>query len=125
MKGPGLPDVSAIDRQLGELRLGATLRGVEATVEGVLSREGDSLILRISGTDSAIRLAPLTAKVQWNLDKKRGHPLTRAEKTAFTRLRNQRVGERVEVVGPLDMRAGADASSLQVRSYRILKQGAP
>ena len=123
MKGPGLPDLSAIQRHLEELRLGAALRGTEATVEGVLSREGKSLILQISGTDSKIRLAAITSKIQWDLDKKRAHPITRAEKSALSRLRSRPDGERVEVVGPLDVRAGV-TPSLQVRSFRILRDGA-
>ena len=123
MKDSGLPDLAAIQRHLDELRLGAALRGVEATIEGVLSREGESLFLQIAGTDSRIRLAAITAKIQWNLDKKRAHPITRAEKSALSRLRGRPNGERIEIVGPLDVRSGA-AASLQVRSYRIVRHGA-
>lgn len=121
MKSPGLPDIAAIERHIDQLRLGTSLRGVEGTVEGVLSIDGESVILRISGTESCVTLGPITAKVQWSPEKGRSHPLTRAEKSAFRGLRRRPDGERVEVIGPIVRSADAQTCSLQVRRFKVLK----
>jgi hypothetical protein len=61
--GP-LSDFAYLARHLRERRMGASLRGLETTVDGILVPEKGRLLLRISGTGEVVTLAPLKRKVQ-------------------------------------------------------------
>jgi hypothetical protein len=117
MKRKQLPDLDALARSVSELRLGASLRGVEAGVAGTLDDADGALVLHVSETGERLPLAPLRAKIQWSLETQRELPMTREEETALTRLREafRRGTRRCEVVGPL-VREG-DGLLLEVRSF--------
>jgi hypothetical protein len=118
MKQQGLPDLAALARHVSELRLGASLGGVEASVAGTLEEQAGELVLQLPETGERLQLAPLRAKIQWSLETQREHPMSRREQTALARLRGefQRGTRRCEVVGPL-VREN-ESVLLEVRSIR-------
>ena len=124
MKGSGLSDVGAISRHLDELRLGMSLRGIEAVVRGMLARHGDELVLLISGTQQSLTVRGLTSKVQWRLETKRAHPISRAERGAFGRLSRLTLGQAVEIVGTLEAE-GKLPTAIQVRSFKLQERAGP
>ena len=121
MRGGRLPDLRALARHLSDLRVGARLRGVEATVVGRLVARGDDLLLTVAGTGEMVRLAPLRRKVQWDVPGKREEPATDEERTAFHRLlpqsRRARRSPLLRVVGPLVEGAAGKPMTLEVRQF--------
>jgi hypothetical protein len=84
----GWPDQAALGRQLSTLGAGATLRGVEAAVEGRLSRERSRLFLRVRGREEPIHLAPLDRRIeQQGRSRSRTTARIAAERGAHDRLR--------------------------------------
>ena len=118
LKQQQLPDLAALARHVSGLRLGASLGGVEASVAGMLEEQAGALVLQLPESGERLPLAPLRAKIQWSLEQRREHPMTRSEQTALERLRGQfqRGARRCEVVGPL-VREG-ESLLLEVRSFR-------
>jgi hypothetical protein len=119
MKGGRLPDLAAIERAIRDAGVGGRLRGVEATIDGQLVKEGQQLRLRIAGAGEALRLVPLTRKVQWEVKKKRPQPLTPDEKKAHAELDRRWRGQplRVRVIGPLVQEEGARLPAVEVRRF--------
>ena len=116
-----LPDLDALARGISALRLGATLRGVEATVEGRMDEIDGELVLRLSGAGELVRLVPLTTKVQWDRQTKGPHAATEVERSALARLRAAGAGQfvRVRVVGPVSRRSADEPVALQVREFSL------
>jgi len=81
-----IPAVKAVAKHIFDIRVGATLRGLEATVDGWVAREGGALVLRREDGDERFRLAPLTRKIQWDAASSRDQPPTEEERGAFGRL---------------------------------------
>ncbi len=50
-----------------DMRVGARLRGIEATVDGWVERRGSNAVLKVSGTNEILRLASLQHIVQWDM----------------------------------------------------------
>jgi hypothetical protein len=100
------------------LRFGARLRGMEATVDGWLEKRGREFVLSVDGIAQPLRLAPLTAKVQWDRRKARSFPKTSAEENAFRRVAAQWRGARepVRIVGPVRGHV-LDETTLEVREF--------
>jgi hypothetical protein len=124
MRGGRLPDLRALARHISDLRVGARLRGVEATVVGHLAASGDDLLLTVAGTGEVVGLAPLRRKVQWDVPRKREEPATDEERTAFRRLlqqsRRARRSPVLRVVGPLIEGAAGKPMTLEVRQFSAL-----
>ena len=116
-----LPDLDALARGISDLRLGATLRGVEATVEGWMVESGGEAVLRLSCTGELVRLVPLTTKVQWDRQTKGPQAATEMERSALARLRAAGAGRSVpvRVVGPVSRPRADERVALQVREYSI------
>lgn len=74
------PRQTLLARQVSELGAGASLRGVEAAVEGWLSRENGRLRFRACGSEGPVALAPLDRKIQRD-----GRQRSEATKTASER----------------------------------------
>src|SRR5262245_53210719 len=55
-----LPDLDTLAQALRDTGAGASLLGVEASIDGELAAEGDHFILRLPGSTTVLRLAPLT-----------------------------------------------------------------
>jgi len=119
LKGGRLPDPAAVARHLRNCNLGATLRGVEATVAGSLAEESGELVLRASGTGERLRLTRLRHKVQWDVAGKREEPATQAEREAFERLRREAAGHSgpLQVTGPLREGDPGGSLLLEVRDF--------
>ena len=124
MRGGRLPDLRALARHISDMRVGARLRGVEATVVGHLVARGDDLLLTVAGTGEVVRLAPLRRKVQWDVPGKREEPATDEERTAFRRLLQSRRARRssplFRVVGPLIEGAAGKPMTLEVRQFSAI-----
>ena len=119
MRDGRLPDVPALARHIHEIRAGATLRGVEATVEGSLAADGESLVLRREGDGEPLRLAPLSRKVQWDAALGRDQAPTDGERAAFGRLESGWRGKpaRVRITGPLRQEVSGGPRTLEVRGF--------
>jgi hypothetical protein len=103
------------------LSLGARLRGLEATVDGTLKKEGGQLFLHVRGTNTTLRLTPLRLKVQQDVKKKKPVPPTPVESKAYKNLVAQWKGEAkpVRITGPLVMKKGATTIDLEVRQFEL------
>ena len=119
MQDGRLPDIAGLERHLRNGRVGASLRGVEAIVEGSLAEEKGEILLRVSGTGQIVRLAPLRHKVQWDVAAKREQSPTDAERNAYVRLRARwrRQPLPVRVTGPLTQSPDARYYTLEVREF--------
>jgi hypothetical protein len=69
-KNGRVPDVEALGKELRDLGAGAKLRGVEATIDGKVSKRGDEVLLHVSKTGETLRLSPFTKPVQRGIDAK-------------------------------------------------------
>ena len=112
-KNGELPDVSKLQKVISESGAGATLRGVEATVEGELLQNDGKWVLRIPGKE--LWLKPLTGMVQH--ERNRPKPPRDEELNAYERLLASRP-KRVRVTGPLRSGRGL---SLEVRVFESEK----
>jgi hypothetical protein len=112
-----LPDPDLLGRGLTALRVGARLRGVEITADGRVERRGPDWVLRLSGSEETLRLAPLQSKVQ--LDTRRSLPQAAGEeeRLAWDRLRGEWRSPTVavRVRGPLVRPSREAAPILEVR----------
>lgn len=119
-KNGQLPDLEVLAKALRDTGAGASLRGVEATIDGEIAKEDDHFVLRLSGTNLTLDLKPLTKLVQ-----RRRQP-TAAEKAAYQTLtaKSKAHSLRARVVGPLVREvAGREASrppALEVRTFSLL-----
>jgi hypothetical protein len=125
MRDKWTPDPDMFARNFTNMHIGVDVRGVEATVDGLIGRSGTNLLLRLPGSDTAIFLTPLTRKVQWDPERKQPQAATRAESKAFEKLaaRFTGAGLPMRVVGPLRSVAAAGNKRLvlEVRSFEPLK----
>jgi hypothetical protein len=110
-----------VSQHIVNLRVGAKLRGIEATVEGWAEKEGEHLVLRVSGSNEVVRLAPLAHVVQWDFEKKRPQAPTPAETDAYKSLGTEvKSGpRRALVVGPLAKGHDASLPTVEVRRFAL------
>jgi hypothetical protein len=100
------------------MRVGANLRGVEATAIGTLTRREGKLLFDIAGTGEVVPLAALGKPVQWDVAAKRVATPTEAELDAFRRLVEAREPPgRIRVIGPLRLIEGS--LTLEVREFTL------
>jgi len=122
-------DLKALARCIEQTGNQSSLRGAEATVNGVLIKEQARWLVRASKTDETFVLAPLRAKVQWDVKAKRRVPPTDKERSAFKSLvakwRNQTVS--VQVIGPVTKPKEGEPPTLEVREFtwEFREQAAP
>ena len=98
------------------------VRGIEVSVEGQLSREGDRFRLTLAdGQQVGLERPAADAKVQWNWDAKAPETLTGQEATAVERLApHAEASHRAKVTGPLLRRDGRLA--VAVRNFEVASQ---
>ena len=124
LEGDYLPDPAKWREQFQKLlgeRIG--FRGVEVTVEGTLTIEGDALLLSLPESPQPLRLAVLQNKLQWNFKKKRPRGAEEEELRAYEELvaiagkppSNPLI---VQVTGPL--RASNGSLVLEVREFSMI-----
>ena len=107
-------DTASLSNHVYNIRVGARVRGVEATVAGVVEPSGTNFVLKLSGTNIVLRLAPLTRKIQ-NVAKQ-PQPVTPAEQNAFAELTKKLKKPRTATItGPL-IDNGNGSLVLEVRS---------
>jgi hypothetical protein len=119
------PDEAVLKRQLSAVGAGATLRGVEAAVEGWLYREHNRLYLRVTGCEDPIALAPLNRKIQRHGRNRSEARKTIAERGAHDQLRAG-VGNEprlVRVLGPVVQSQHGHQWLLEVRDFDLALPG--
>src|SRR5688572_23343442 len=106
-------DPLSLSNHVYNIRVGARVRGVEATVAGLVERSGTNFVLKVSGTNTVLQLAPLARKIQNTA--KQPQPAISAEASAFSTLTKKfRKPSAYAITGPL--RQSADGSlTLEVR----------
>jgi hypothetical protein len=110
-----------VSQHIVNLRVGATLRGIEATVDGWAEKEGEHLVLRVSGSNELVRLAPLAHMVQWDFEKKHPQAPTPEETAAFKSLGVEvKAGpRRALIVGPLLKGGDESPPTVEVRRFAL------
>jgi hypothetical protein len=110
-KGGQLPDLDKLGKTVSESGAGATLRGVEAVVEGKLVSKDGKWMFRV--LDKEVPLQPLTELVQH--ERKRPRPATAEELAAYQRLlQHANESKRWRVTGPL---RSTPSLTLEVRTF--------
>lgn len=123
-----LPDLKAMEAALHEVGDPFTLKGVEATVVGQLTRHKGQPFLTLAGTGERLRLRPLEhKKVQWDSAAKKELPATPEEKRAYRDLLSRWNGKPrvIRVVGPLAPQKKGEPMHLEVREFTWDDKPAP
>ena len=125
VKADYLPDPAKWREQFQKI-LGERIafRGVEVTVEGGLTREGDGLLLSLPESPQPLRLAALQNKLQWNFKKKRPRGVEEEERRAYEELvaiagKSPSKSIIVQVTGPLQTSNGSVV--LEVREFFVVQ----
>jgi hypothetical protein len=107
-KNGRVPDVDALAKGLREIGAGATLRGVEATIDGRLEKRDGQFLFRLTKTDEVLLLQPATQRIQLQPRRKSPEPLTETEQKAFQNLSAKWQGAPLDVriTGPITKRSG-------------------
>jgi hypothetical protein len=126
-KGGRLVSLPGLAKHIVDIQLGATLRSTEATVDGWLERRDGDVILKVSGTEETLLLAPLTAKTQWDRRAGREFPALEAERKAYENLLAGWPGgkQAVRIIGPLRVAKYGDEMTLEVREAYGFSEGNP
>ncbi len=107
-------DPLSLSNHVYNIRVGARVRGVEATVAGLVERSGTNFVLKISGTNTVLQLAPLSRKIQHAA--KQPQPATPAEANGFASLTEKfKKARTCTITGPL-VQAPGGSFILEVRS---------
>jgi hypothetical protein len=112
-----LVDPQVLAQQLADIRVGARLRGLEATIDGFIEKQKGKSVFRVSKSNEILQLAPLTTKVQIDAVKtKKPDAATKEEKNAYKNLLASFKSEPrlARVTGPL--RSGM---KLEVRTFEL------
>jgi hypothetical protein len=124
LKDDALPDLDLWRQEFADIANGSyDLRGIELTLDGMVTENHGLLTLAANATRPEVVLAPLQApdKVQWDIKTRENWPMTPEEETAYERLSAKlagaTAGATVEVVGPL-MKNGNEFY-LEVRDFKI------
>ena len=118
-----IPDLERWKREFQDLPDASyEIRGIEVSVEGQLSREGDRFRLSLAdGQQVDIERPAADAKVQWNWDAKAPEILTAQEAAAAERLApHAEASHRAKLTGPLRKQNGRLA--IAVRSFEVAGQ---
>lgn len=121
LAGDRFMDPLSLSNHVYNIRVGARVRGVEATIAGVVERSGADFVLKLPGTNTVIRLVPLSRKVQ-NTPAKQPQPVTRIEANAFSDLTKKVKESRpATVTGPL-VEVPNRSLALEVRTFEERKR---
>ena len=100
LQGGRFMDPLSLSNHVFNIRVGARVRGVEATMAGLVERNGTNFVLKLPGTNAVLQLAPLSRKVQHVA--KQPQPPTPKEASAFSTLTTKFSKPRAyTITGPL------------------------
>lgn len=122
LKNGRLIHPSILARQIEDIRVGARLRALEATIDGFLEKKNGKAVFRISKSNEILQLAPLTTRVQIDaLKTKKPGPPSEEEKNAYQALLRHLKGRSVPVriTGPLRSADSAKFPMLEVRTFEL------
>lgn len=117
LKNGRLVDPQSLAKQIADIRVGARLRGLEATIDGFLEKKDGKPVFRIAKSNELLQLVALTTKVQIDAIKtKKPEPPTKEEKQGYKRLRAcvKDQPQLIRITGPL--RGGM---KLEVRAFEL------
>lgn len=117
LKNGRLIDPDQLAKALADIRVGARLRGVEATIDGFVETQDGKRVFRVSKSNEILQLTALTTKVQIDAVKsKKPEPARKEEKAAYKKLigRAPAAPQPARVTGPL--RSG---KRLEVRAFEL------
>ena len=120
LKGARVPEVGKLRKQISAMGVGASLRGVEITLEGELTAAEPEARLRVPGTGEVLYLRPIQQSLQWNPDTARPRKLPSEEREACERIRKMPLGSRLRVTGSLVEENERTAPVLQLRWFKRL-----
>ncbi|MCD6050647.1 MAG: apu 3 [Verrucomicrobia bacterium] len=126
-KGGRLVNLEVLSQHIVDIQLGARLRSTEAVVDGWLERRDGDVVLKISGTEESVLLAPLTKKTQWDRKQNSEFAATETEQKAFETLLANWPGGRqaVRIIGPLRPVKQGGEMILEVREAYCFGEEAP
>jgi hypothetical protein len=117
LQGGRFVDSLSLSNHIFNIRVGARVRGVEATIAGSVERDGTNFVLKIPGTNAVLQLSPLSRKVQQNVAAKQPQPATPGETSAFANLTKKFKRARAcTVTGPMIQRVDG-SHVLEVRAF--------
>ena len=117
-----LVDPETLAQQIADIRVGARLRGLEATIDGHIEKQRGKPVFRVSKSNEILQLSPLTTKVQIDAVKtKRVQPPTLEEKRAYKALLAKLKAEPspARITGPLRHTSSAKPLILEVRAFEL------
>jgi hypothetical protein len=116
------PDQAALERRLSALGAGASLRGVEAAIEGQVALEHSGLVLRARDGEEPIALAPLGRKIQRDGRRRSEAGKSAEERSAYERLRaiaGASGPRRARVLGPVVQSRHGRRWLLELRDFVV------
>lgn len=119
-KGGVMPDLDALAKSIRDIGAGASLRGVEATIDGVLEKSAGQFVLRAGKTRQVLTLEPATLRIQLAPRQKSPEPLTDAEQKAFQTLTAKWQGQplAVRITGPIFTRDGKTSLAVRLLDFQ-------
>jgi hypothetical protein len=100
LEGGRFMDPLSLSNHVYNIRVGARVRGVEATIAGLVERSGTNFVLKPFGTNTVLKLAPLSRKIQ-NVAKQ-PQPATPRESKSFADLTKKlKKPRKATITGPL------------------------
>jgi hypothetical protein len=133
LEDDALPDLELWRQEFADIANGSyDLRGIELTLDGMVTENHGLLTLAANATRPEVVLAPLQGpdKVQWDIKTRENWPMTPEEETAYERLSAKlagaAAGASVEVVGPL-MKGpdGCDQFGRCLKRWKRAAKGTP
>jgi hypothetical protein len=118
-KGGRVPDVDALAKAIRDIGAGASLRGVEITVDGHLRKQADHFILRVTRNEEELILEPVRQRLQLEGPKKPPVPLTEEEQNAFENLTVKWQGKPLGVRITGSIGKGRGRPTLAVRHFNL------
>ena len=120
MREGRLLDPQVLSKFIYDIRVGARLRGLEATVAGLLDKQGQDFILRIAGSDEVLRLASLGRRVQQDTATKAPLSPTKSQSNAFKKLVPEWKGKplAIQITGPL-VKTDDNKLTLEVQRFEL------
>ena len=120
LKGARVPEVGKLRKQISAMGVGASLRGVEITLEGELAAVEPAPRLRVPGTGEVLRLAPIQRSLRWNPETANPRKLPSDEREACDRIRKVPLGSGLRVTGSLVDESERTDPVLQLRWFKRL-----
>jgi hypothetical protein len=115
-----LLDPTVMAQKVFDVSIGASLRGMEATIDGTVEGTKDSMLLRFvhGGTNQTVKLVALKKKIQLDDERKGSAPPTKEEREAFNRLKKSKdLSAKLRLTGPMTRPKEGEPLVMEVRTF--------